>query len=88
MNVVYCAGPCVFDGDVRSEGGYDSLRPLDQWLRFGLQPSPDTETTTYKQPSVRLFFSFFSLLFGLKMFNPANATLCFPKRSRSAAKFP
>lgn len=58
MNVVYCAGPCVFDGDVRTEGGYDSLRPLDQWLRFGLQPSPDTETTAYKQPSVSLFFFF------------------------------
>lgn len=90
MNVVYCAGPCVFDGDVRSEGGYDSLRPLDQWLRFGLQPSPDTETTTYKQPSVRPFFLFLSV-FGLKNLNPANATLCFPTRSRSAApaaKFP
>lgn len=46
----------MFDGDVRTEGGYDSLGPLDQWLRFGLQPSPDTETTAYKQPSVRPFF--------------------------------
>lgn len=47
MNVAHCAGPCVFDGDgcVRIEGGYDSLHPLDQWLRFGQQPSPDIETT-------------------------------------------
>lgn len=35
----------------RIEGGYDSLHPLDQWLRFGEQPSPDTETTAHKQPS-------------------------------------
>lgn len=50
MNVAHCAGPCVFDGDsfVHIEGGYDSLHPLDQWLGFGQQPSPDTETTTYK----------------------------------------
>lgn len=64
MNVAHCAGPCVFDGDgcVRIEGGYDSLDPLDQWLGFGEQPSPDTETTTYKQPSAQSV----SLLLGFK----------------------
>lgn len=67
MNVAHCAGPCVFDGDgcVRIEGGYDSLHPLDQWLGFGEKPSPDTETTAYKQPSAKPFF-FFSLLLSLK----------------------
>lgn len=61
MNVAHCAGPCVFDGDgcVRIEGGYDSLHPLDQWLRFGEQPSPDTETPTYKQPSAQPFLAAF-----------------------------
>lgn len=40
------------------EGGYDSLQPLDQWLRFGLGPAPDTKTRPLlpnKQPSAQHF---------------------------------
>lgn len=58
MNVAHCAGPCVFDGDVRIEGGYDSLHPLDQWLRFGQQPSPDTGTTAYKPSQAAICSAF------------------------------
>lgn len=67
QNVAHCGSPCV-----RIEGGYDSLHPLDQWLGFGENPSPDTETTAYKWPSVSFIFT-------------ANVTLCCPKRSQHAA---
>ena len=63
MNAVHCAGPCVCDGDgcAHSEGGYDSLHPLDQWLRFGQQPSRDTKTTTCKPSQTAICSTFLPL---------------------------
>lgn len=101
MNVAHCAGPCVFDGDgcVHIEGGYDSLHPFDQWLGFGQQPSPDTETTAYKpsqQPSAQHFYTVFESLKRIKILQmqhlaiqgPVTAPRCVAAITLLWAKFP